>query len=653
MNRILRTCTFVAVTAAAASLHAQERVPVVGAHHLPPAACAHLPPVAAQAAQPNDNRTPAGTLRDGALTLRLVARVAAWHPEGRDGCAVRMHAFAEEGSAAASIPGPLIRVRAGTRVAVSLRNDLGETVHVRGLHDRDVDSLTATAVAPGATHEFRFTATVPGTFYYWADRRERATTPAPNEDGQLVGALIVDAPDSDIDDRVFVLTRWSLVSAARGEPHFELNAVNGLSWPHTERLSLTAGEPARWRVINATGDGHVMHLHGSYFRVLALGDALRNDAFRRARRSLIVSEGLGPGWTMQLEWTPERPGNWIFHCHIMAHMAPHQRLDRMPGAPPRVAAPHTGHAEHDMAGLVMGITVSAPRAAAAPQAENPPRLLRLFANTRERVFGARSGMSFVLQEGAAPPARDSIRIPGSPLILTRGEPAEIVVHNRLAQPLAVHWHGLELESAFDGVAGWSGAAGSITPAIAPGDSFVVRLTPPRAGTFMYHVHNEHGDELASGLYGPLLVLEPGQSHDPAHDLVFVIADAGPGVVRGAGTPPFVNGTTSPPPIDLVGGDTYRLRFIHITASDAQQVTLEGPGEVEWRAVARDGADYAPGLATRHPPRNQSGPGTTFDFEFIPHASGDYVLRIANFVGGNATGTPTVVSIRVREPLTAR
>ena len=100
-----------------------------------------------------------------------------------------------------------------------------------------------------------------------------------------------------------------------------------------------------------------------------------------------------------------------------------------------------------------------------------------------------------------PPRADSIRIPGSPLILTRGEPVRIAVHNRLTIPISVHWHGIELDSYFDGVGGFSGAGKRIAPMIAATDSFVVRFTPPRAGTFMYHVHGERGEELASGLYG--------------------------------------------------------------------------------------------------------------------------------------------------------
>ncbi|HSJ62569.1 MAG TPA: multicopper oxidase domain-containing protein [Gemmatimonadaceae bacterium] len=641
-TRLLSAAISAAVVVQPSALHPQQS---------PTADCRHLPTAAAGAAVPNDNRERAGSWVDDTLLLRLTVRQAAWYPEGPNGCAVPAHAFSEEGHDA-TIPGPLIRVRAGAAVHATLRNTLHDTLWVRGLQDRNGDSLVVTPIAPGAAHAFQFRAITPGTFYYWATRRSDVRQLTADEDGQLVGGLIVDPSDASAEDRVFVLTRWKPATAERERP-FELNAINGLSWPHTERLDLVAGAPVRWRVINASNDGHLMHLHGFYFRVLALGDATRNDAFRRARRgALLVTEAMAPGWTMQLEWTPERPGNWIFHCHIVAHMSPAQRLDRMPSASAIAAAAartHTHNAEHDMAGLVLGVVVRPATSTASAAAETPRRRLRVFANTREGVFGTRPGFAFILQEGEAPPPTDSIRIPGTPIVLTRDEPVEIVVMNRLAQPLAVHWHGLELESYFDGVAGWSGVGGSIAPAIAPGDSFIVRLTPPRAGTFIYHVHNEHHEELASGLYGALLVLEPGQRYDSSRDLVFVVADAGPGVVRSAGRPPFLNGNASPAPVDLVAGETYRLRFIHITANDAQRVTLRGPGAVEWRALARDGADYAPHLATLHPPRNEAGPGTTFDFEFTPTLAGEYLLGVDTFAaGGQVAGNPTVVTIRVRE-----
>jgi len=73
----------------------------------------------------NDNRTAAGTLENGVLTLRLVVAMARWYPEADDGAWAEMPVFAEEGKAP-SIPGPLIRVPVGTRVRVSVRNALGD-----------------------------------------------------------------------------------------------------------------------------------------------------------------------------------------------------------------------------------------------------------------------------------------------------------------------------------------------------------------------------------------------------------------------------------------------------------------------------------------------------------------------------------------------
>lgn len=102
------------------------------------------------------------------------------------------------------------------------------------------------------------------------------------------------------------------------------------------------------------------------------------------------------------------------------------------------------------------------------------------------------------------------------------------VFNRLQVPLGVHWHGIELASYFDGVPGFSGAPGRTMPAMQPGDSFAVQMTPPRAGTFIYHIHSEQFDELNSGLYGPLIVLEPAQPWAPERDHIFVISNGGPG-----------------------------------------------------------------------------------------------------------------------------
>src|SRR3954471_21193602 len=97
------------------------------------------PPVAMAVA--NDNRTPAGVLKDGVLTLHLVALVARWQPEGQgphDPVRI-VQTFAEEGKAP-QIPGPLVRVPEGTEIRMTVRNTLpGAPLRIYGAMTRPGD----------------------------------------------------------------------------------------------------------------------------------------------------------------------------------------------------------------------------------------------------------------------------------------------------------------------------------------------------------------------------------------------------------------------------------------------------------------------------------------------------------------------------------
>lgn len=72
---------------------------------------------------PNDNRTASGRLENGVLTLAIEAREARWYPDGERGASLVMQMFAESGLAPQN-PGPMIRVPAGTRIQLSIRNAL-------------------------------------------------------------------------------------------------------------------------------------------------------------------------------------------------------------------------------------------------------------------------------------------------------------------------------------------------------------------------------------------------------------------------------------------------------------------------------------------------------------------------------------------------
>lgn len=574
----------------------------------------------------NDNRHPAGVLRDGVLTVRLEARAATWRPGASEGKLFSILAFAEEGKAA-SVPGPLVRILQGTQVQVLIHNNTGKPLLMRGLEERPSSHTDSVELAPGESHEFRFRAGTPGTYYYYGRTADDRIGFGSVTDSQLIGAIIVDPPTQHRDaDRTFVITGWydeGDTTRAPRPPVEEHFFVNGKSWPYTERIQATVGDSLRWRVVNATGAPHPMHLHGFYYDILERGAESEDTVYARAAVRKAVTELLRPGNTMLIAWSPDRAGNWLFHCHLIAHISRQRRVDdETPHHPPGA---HINHATEGMAGLIVGIQVRPGKDQRALRASvAQPRKLSLFVNERQNVFGLHPGYGFVLQEGAPPPP-DSVRPSGSPIVLTKGQPVEIKVVNRTHEAVTVHWHGIELESYYDGVGGWSGLGARVAPAIEPGKSFIVRMTPKRAGTFIYHTHNEEGEQLASGLYGPLIVVNPGEVRDTVTDRIFLMGSSGPG----DGAPAALNGFREPTPIQLASNTAYRFRFINIAPSNGKLVVLLGDGgkPVKWRTFAKDGADLPAQQVKDVPAQRFAAPGETYDYTFRPEKAENLTLQI--------------------------
>jgi FtsP/CotA-like multicopper oxidase with cupredoxin domain len=183
-------------------------------------------------------------------------------------------------------------------------------------------------------------------------------------------------------------------------------------------------------------------------------------------------------------------------------------------------------------------------------------------------YGNQSGYRMDMEglKGMDAPRLNSGPVPGPVIVLTRGEPVEITLVNRMTEPTAIHWHGIELDSYFDGVPGYGGEAGNLAPPVAPGQSFVAKFTPPRAGTFIYHTHWHKDAQLAGGLYGPLIILDPGERYDPETDHIAIIGLNG--VIQENEREPFaLNGSATPAPIVMRAGVPNRLRLINITASN--------------------------------------------------------------------------------------
>lgn len=576
-----------------------------------------IPGLAAVAA--NDNRHPAGTLRGDTLTIRLDVAMALWRPEADDGPAIEVAAFGEEGGTP-QVPGPLIRVRTGTTIVATVRNALADsTISIHGLLTRPAAADDSIVLRPGESRTVRFAAGAPGTYLYAAMIGKRDFANGDERD-QVAGALVVDPPGGSPPDRILMINIWG--RTVDSSTYRNALAINGRSWPHDERMQMTVGDTVRWRVINASVRNHPMHLHGFFFDVLSRGNALVDTAYAPGARRTVVTEGMLPYTTMNMVFVPDRPGNWLFHCHIGFHVVPGTRLD-----PP-------GPASHDrmsddpavhMAGLVVGLMVR-PRPGSAAPDRSGARRLRLYVDEGARRSVAARAMGFVLQRGDAPPAPDSLEPPSSLLVLTRGQPTDIVVINRLRESAAIHWHGVELESYSDGVPGWSGAGSAVAHMIPASDSFVAHLTLPRAGTFIYHTHLNDFEQLTSGLYGGIVVLEPGQKFDPERDHVYVAGWDGPGGKRGSGKIPLVvNGESKPAPLALAAGVPHRFRFVNIGVAGRFPFSIfRDTTLMTWRRLAKDGADLPPSQAIVGPARRVIEVGETFDAEFTA-APGEYRL----------------------------
>lgn len=595
----------------------------------------------------NDNRLPAGTLRDGVLTLRLEAREGDWRPDRDDEPGLGVRVFAETGKRA-SVPGPLIRVPEGTEIRASVTNTLSQgTLVVRGLSTRGAASSPADTIqiAAGATREVRFAAGTPGTYYYSGSFGAPAAN-EPTRDAELNGAFIVDPRDAPrvARDRVLLISLWSRAPLPGGivqRRSLLRFTINGKTWPNTERLSYATGDTVRWRVINTSTAVHPMHLHGFYFDVNSRGDGATDSTFGgTASVPRVVTERTAPGRTFTMTWVPERAGNWLFHCHDNFHVLRNAPLDGTP-LPDEHLLHVKNHALDMMGGLVMGISVRGRDTGGSAVADAARRKLRLVAQPDAGGTDAEPAYGYVLQEGTTSTPTAGPLLPGPTIILERGKPVSITVVNRLGEATAVHWHGIELESYFDGVAGFSGAARHISPAIAPGDSFVARFTPPRSGTFMYHPHADETRQQQAGLSGTLLVVDSLAGFDPERDKLLMIT-----VPRrdADGSHVLVNGSLSPDTLRLRAGERYRLRLVNVHTYRPSMIArlLRDSTLVTWRAVAKDGMPLAPDRATTRRAQVQIGNGETYDFELAPTEPGTLRMTVSSAVGALLATVPVVV-----------
>ncbi len=160
------------------------------------------------------------------------------------------------------------------------------------------------------------------------------------------------------------------------------------------------------------------------------------------------------------------------------------------------------------------------RSAGIAAAASLPHAVRAATNSiKELNLAAVAGRVPIV--GEAYPATDvwcyGDQVPGPEIRVRQGQPIRVVVRNDLPEDTTVHWHGIRLPNAMDGVPGLT------QPPIKPGEQFTYEFTPPDAGTFWYHPHADSLQQLGRGLAGALIVEEP-EPVPVDRDMLWMLAD---------------------------------------------------------------------------------------------------------------------------------
>lgn len=162
------------------------------------------------------------------------------------------------------------------------------------------------------------------------------------------------------------------------------------------------------------------------------------------------------------------------------------------------------------------------------------------------------------------------QIPGPLLKGKQGSRLIVELKNNLTEPTSIHWHGLRIDNAMDGVPGVT------QDPIKPGESFTYVLDLQDAGTFWYHPHFNSGEQMERGLKGPIVVEETNPK-PWSKDVVWMIDDwrmqkngqiyphfnIHPDLMHEGrwGNVFTVNGKVKPQ-LDVIPGERIRLRLIN-------------------------------------------------------------------------------------------
>jgi len=253
-------------------------------------------------------------IENGVKVFELTARAVRWSILDN----VKVTAWTYNGT----VPGPMIRVIEGDKVRIILKNELPEatSIHWHGIPvPNAMDGMTA--IEPGQSFAYEFTAPPAGTFMYHshiaADKQVMVGLYAPF----IVDPKVQPANEPAV-DVTWMLSEWRIGSDGQTYPAMPMMGaepnyftINGKSFPQTAPITVQKGQRVRVRLANVGQFTHPMHLHGMNFKIVAYDGVPLPPEQQIVRNTVPVN----PGELVDIEFVADNVGTWLFHCHVLHH----------------------------------------------------------------------------------------------------------------------------------------------------------------------------------------------------------------------------------------------------------------------------------------------------------------------------------------------
>lgn len=218
-------------------------------------------------------------------------------------------------------------------------------------------------------------------------------------------------------------------------------------------------------------------------------------------------------------------------------------------------------------------------------------------------------------------------VPGPLIRVVEGDTVRIVLKNELPEATTIHWHGIELPNAMDGLPGMT------QEAVQPGETFTYEFVAKPAGTFWYHSHVDSDVQIGVGLHGAFIIDPKTPEADPPdvdevvmlNEWRFVDGKTYASMPMTGMDPNYftINGKSFPATktVDAKVGDRIRLRFI-AAGQFVHPMHLHG---FPFKIVATDGHPV-PEAAQLTKDTVLVAPGERYDVEFVPTEPGMWMIH---------------------------